>query len=87
MALVNVAPIRAHLDWHPAEDRPVRVRFGRRDLRIARLTAVRDERAAFPRSSGPTISFVLEAAGGGQARVVFDARRRAWFVNALDPAA
>jgi hypothetical protein len=47
---------------------------------------VRDETAAYPADRGPRMTFLVET-DAGQASLVFDSRRRRWFVDALDEAA
>jgi hypothetical protein len=48
---------------------------------------VRDERAAYPVERGPRVTYLLETDDGGQATLVFDGRRRRWYVEAIDSAA
>ena len=50
------------------------------------LDAMRDETAAYPADRGPRITYLVET-NAGQASLVFDGRRRRWFVDALDEAA
>jgi hypothetical protein len=87
MALVSITPVAASVAWDAHQTRPTRVRFGDRDLRLSRLTAVRDERSAYPVGSSPRLTLVVEAESGESLELVFDARRRRWFVDALDAAA
>jgi hypothetical protein len=42
--------------------------------------------AAYPAARGPRVTFLVEATAG-EASLVFDGRRRRWFVEALDQAA
>jgi hypothetical protein len=51
------------------------------------LDAVRDERSAYPADRGPRVTFVLRIDDGGRASVVFDGRRRRWYLEALEQAA
>ena len=87
MALVSITPAAASVAWDARGAQPTRVRFGDRDLRIARLAAVRDERAAYPAGSSPRLMLVVDGVSGESLKLVFDTRRRRWFVDALDPAA
>ena len=87
MALQPISPVPASVAWDVRRTRPTRIRFADRDLRVAHLRAIRDERAAYPSGSIPRLMLVVEAEGGDLVEVVFDARRRRWFVDAVDRAA
>jgi hypothetical protein len=87
MALVNITPIEAHVRWDRAADRPTEISWQGRHLRIVDLDTVRDERAAYPADRGPRITFVLRTDDGGRASLVFDGRRRRWFLEAVERAA
>ena len=87
MALVQISPIEAHVRWDRRADRPAKVSWNGRNLRVVDLDTVRDERSAYPAERGPRVIFVLRTDDGGRASVSFDGRRRRWFVEALEPAA
>lgn len=87
MALVSITPVAASVAWDARHALPARVRFADRDLRVIRVSAVRDERAAFPAGSSPRLTVVVDVDSGESLELVFDARRRRWFVDALDTAA
>ena len=87
MALTQIPPVEAHVRWDRRTERPVEVRWNGHQLRVVGMSAVRDERAAYPVGRGPRITFVLDTEDGGRASVVFDGRRRRWYVEALEPAA
>lgn len=87
MALIQIPPAAAHVRWDRAADRPASVRWGGGTLRVVELDAVRDERAAYPAERGPRVTYLLRTAGGGRASLVFDGRRRRWFVEAIERAA
>jgi hypothetical protein len=87
MALVSITPQPASVAWDARGAWPTRIRFGDRQVRVRRLTAVRDERAAYPAGAAPRLTLVVETEGGDAVELVFDARRRRWFVDALDVAA
>lgn len=87
MALVSIAPIEARVAWDRQRGEPSRVRFGDREVRVSRLTAVRDERAAYPVGTAPRLMLVVETEDGEALELVFDARHHRWFVDALDAAA
>ena len=87
MALVQISPIEAHVRWDRHADRPAEVRWNGRHHRVVQLDAVRDERSAYPAERGPRVTFLLRTDDGGRASVVFDGRRRRWFLEAVEPAA
>jgi len=86
MALTRITPTTAHVRWDRARGRPAAVRVGGRELIVTELDAMRDETAAYPADRGPRITYLVET-DAGQASLVFDGRRRRWFVDALDEAA
>jgi hypothetical protein len=86
MALTRISPTEAHVRWDRRHARPTTIRLGDRELTVNAVDRVRDETAAYPAERGPRVTFLLET-DRGQASLVFDARRRRWFVEALDPAA
>jgi hypothetical protein len=86
MALVQITPVLARVRWNRAKAQPASVRLGDRNLAVIGLKAVRDEMAAYPAARGPRITFLVET-DGGEASLVFDGRRRRWYVEALDQAA
>lgn len=87
MALVQISPIEARVRWDRGADRPAEVRWGDHHIRVVDLDAVRDERSAYPADRGPRITFVLRTDDGGRASLVFDGRRRRWFLEAVERAA
>ncbi len=87
MALVQISPIEAHVRWDRHADRPAEVRWGGHHHRVVELDAVRDERSAYPADRGPRITFVLRTDDGNRASLVFDGRRRRWYLEALEQAA
>ena len=90
MALVQITPVEAHVRWDRSADRPSEVRWPGHHLRVANLDAVRDERSAYPADRGPRVTYLLRTDDGGRAALVFDGRRRRWFleaVEAVEPAA
>jgi len=86
MALVKITPVEARVRWDRLHARPLRVQIGDRRLAVTGLEAVRDETAAYPADRGPRITYLLET-DAGQASLVYDGRRRRWYVEALDTAA
>lgn len=87
MALVQIPPVEAHVRWDRRTDQPAEIRWDGQHRRVTRLDAVRDERSAYPAHRGPRVTFVLGTDDGGRASLVFDGRRRRWFLEALEPAA
>jgi hypothetical protein len=87
MALTKISPIEAQVRWDRRQARPREVRWNGRSLGVVDLASVRDERAAFPVDRGPRVTYLLRTDDGGQASVVYDGRRRRWYVEAIDPAA
>lgn len=86
MALTKITPTEARVHWDRRRARPSTVRVAGRQLTVTSLDAIRDETAAYPADRGPRITYLVET-DGGQASLVFDGRRRRWFVDALDEAA
>lgn len=86
MALTKITPTQARVQWDRRQSRPSIVRVGGRQLTVTALDAIRDETAAYPADRGPRITYLVET-DRGQASLVFDGRRRRWFVEALDEAA
>ncbi|MDQ2854383.1 MAG: hypothetical protein M3R32_05930 [Chloroflexota bacterium] len=86
MALTKINMTAAHVRWDRHQARPSTVRVAGRRLTVRALDAVRDETAAYPADRGPRMTFLVET-DAGQASLVFDRRRRRWFVDALDEAA
>ncbi len=87
MALVNITPLPAQVRWDRAAERPRQIRLaGHRELAVTALKAVRDELAAHPAGHGPRVTFLLETERG-EASLVYDARRRRWYLEAIDEAA
>lgn len=87
MALVQISPIEAHVRWDRQAGRPSEVRWRGHHVKVVELDAVRDERSAYPAERGPRVTYVLRTEGGGRASVVFDGRRRRWFLEAVERAA
>ena len=86
MALVKITPRPARVRLDPRNARPLTVHLDDRDLHVTGLDAVREELAAYPAERGPRVTFLVDT-DQGQASLVFDGRRRQWFVEALDKAA
>jgi hypothetical protein len=87
VALTRITPVEARVSWDRRASRPASVRWAGHELAVTSLDGVRDERSAYPAGAGPRVTYLLRTDDGGQASLVFDGRRRRWFVEALDPAA
>lgn len=87
MALIRIPPAEARVRWDRAARRPTQVEYQGRIFRVTQLDAIRDERSAYPADRGPRITYLLRAADGGRASLVFDGRRRRWYVEAVERAA
>jgi hypothetical protein len=87
MALTQITPIEARVRWDRRLARPASVAWGEHLVRVVGISAIRDERSAYPADRGPRVTYLLQTDAGGQAAVAFDGRRRRWFVEALDRAA
>ncbi|RPH35336.1 MAG: hypothetical protein EHM90_04450 [Chloroflexi bacterium] len=87
MALVSITPVAASVAWDARQALPARIRFADRDVQVTKVSGIRDERAAYPAGSSPRLTVVVEIDSGEALELVFDARRRRWFVDALDAAA
>jgi len=86
MALKQITPVPVRVRWDRGSAGPATVRLGDRSLAITGLKAVRDEMAAYPAARGPRVTFLVDT-DAGEASLVYDGRRRRWYVDALDQAA
>jgi hypothetical protein len=86
MALTKITPTPARVQWDRRSGRPSIVKVAGRQLTVTGLDMMRDETAAYPVDRGPRITYLVET-DAGQASLVFDGRRRRWFVDAIDEAA
>jgi hypothetical protein len=83
MALVQIVPAEVRVRCGSG-GQPREIQVGRDRLRVAAIDAVRDERAAYPRSEGPRTIYLVRA-DGWRVRLTFHHRERRWLVEALDP--
>jgi hypothetical protein len=81
--MVRVEPVRVQVrtDWFDGV--PREVTWGTDRLRVTRVVAVRDERAAYPVVTGPRVVFEVDTP---KARLVlsFRQRSRRWAIEGLD---
>jgi len=87
VALIHIPPTEARVRWDRTAHRPAVVEWQGNSIRISELDAVRDERSAYPADRGPRVTYLLRTVDGGRASVVFDGRRRRWYVEAVERAA
>ena len=86
MAMTKITPTLARVHWDRRRDRPRTVLVGERKLVVTGVDSIRDETAAYPAAAGPRVTFLIET-DAGQASLVYDGRRRRWYVEALEAAA
>lgn len=77
------APIPARVRWDRDSALPTRIAWAGSQLEVTALRAVRDERHAYRREHGPRLTLDVETSGG-RAILRWDARRRRWFLDALE---
>lgn len=83
MALVNIPPTRVRVAWDGRRARPARIIAHGRRLEVVGLRGRRDELSAFRPERGPRVTYLLDTSGG-DISLVFDARRRAWYIEAVE---
>lgn len=86
MALTTITPVPARVRWDRRSARPTSIEWGVDRVGVVGLRAMRDERHAYRPERGPRLTLVVETQRG-DAQLSWDARRRRWFLEALDPAA
>jgi hypothetical protein len=86
MAMQQIPPVEAHIRWDRRRSRPATVRWGQNRVSVIEVASHREELAAYPAARGPRVTYLLET-DRGRASLVFDGRRRRWYVEAVDLAA
>lgn len=86
MAMTKINPTLARVRWDRRQQRPATVEVGSRRLQVTAVDSIRDETSAYPVDRGPRLTYVVET-DAGQASLVYDGRRRRWFVEAWEAAA
>ena len=83
MAMIRVEPVEVHVRTGWFDGSPREITWGTERLPVTRLTAVREEAAAYPVVTGPRTLFEVETA---RARVALTYlhRSRRWTITALD---
>jgi hypothetical protein len=83
MAFIRVEPVKVHVRTNWFNGRPREITWGRERLPITRLTAVREEAAAYPVITGPRTLFEVDTPRA-RLSLIFQHRSRRWTVNGLD---
>src|SRR5439155_9856485 len=83
MAMIRVEPVavRVRTDWF--DGRPCAITWGAEELRVRRLSAVRQEAAAYKASVGPRTVFEVDTSRARLA-LSFEHRSRRWTIEGLD---
>src|SRR5512144_1794247 len=83
MAMIRVEPVEVHVRTGWFDGSPREITWGDERLPITRLTAVREEAAAYPVITGPRTLFEVETARARLA-LTYQHRSRRWTITALD---
>jgi hypothetical protein len=83
MAMIRVEPVEVHVRTGWFDGTPREITWGEERLPVTRLTAVREEAAAFPVITGPRTLFEVETPRARLA-LTFQHRSRRWTITALD---
>ena len=76
----------AQVAWDRRRGRPGIILWRGQALKVVDLESFRDERAAFPAERGPRVTYRVRVADGQRIALVFDGRRRKWFLDAVEAA-
>jgi hypothetical protein len=85
MAFIRVEPVEVHVRTGWFDGRPRDVTWRDETLQITRLTAVREEAAAYPVITGPRTLFEVETPRA-RLSLAYHHRSRRWTVTGLDEA-
>ena len=83
MAMIRVEPVEVHVRTGWFDGAPREITWGDERLSVTRLTAVREEAAAYPVITGPRTLFEVETARARLA-LTYQHRSRRWTITALD---
>jgi hypothetical protein len=83
MAMIRVEPVEVRVRTGWFDGSPREITWGEERLSVTRLTAVREEAAAFPVITGPRTLFEVETPRARLA-LTFQHRSRRWTITALD---
>lgn len=83
MAMIRVEPVQVRVRTGWLDGRPREITWGEERMPVTRLTAVREEAAAFPVITGPRTMFEVETPRARLA-LTYLHRSRRWTITALD---
>ena len=83
MSMIRVEPVQVRVRTGWLDGSPREITWGDERLRVTRLTAVREEAAAFPVITGPRTLFEVETPRARLA-LTYQHRSRRWTITALD---
>jgi hypothetical protein len=83
MAMIRVEPVQVHVRTGWFDGSPREITWGTDHLVVTRLTAVREEAAAYPVITGPRTLFEVETHRARLA-LTYMHRSRRWTITALD---
>lgn len=83
MAMIRVEPVQVRVRTGWFDGTPREITWGAERLPVTRLTAVREEAAAYPVVTGPRTLFEVETPRARLA-LTFQHRSRRWTITALD---
>lgn len=83
MALIRVEPMEVRVRTGWLDGTPREITWGRERLLVTRLTAVREEAAAYPVITGPRTLFEVETPRA-RLSLTYQHRSRRWTITALD---
>ena len=83
MAMIRVEPVEVHVRTGWFDGSPREITWGDERLSVIRLSAVREEAAAYPVITGPRTLFEVETPRARLA-LTFQHRSRRWTITALD---
>jgi hypothetical protein len=83
MAMIRVEPVQVRVRTGWLDGSPKEITWGDERLQVTRLTAVREEAAAFPVITGPRTMFEVETPRA-RLSLTYQHRSRRWMITALD---
>ena len=83
MAMIRVEPVEVHVRTGWFDGSPREITWGDKHLTVTRLTAIREEAAAYPVITGPRTLFEVETSRARLA-LTYMHRSRRWTITALD---
>ena len=83
MAMIRVEPVQVRVRTGWLDGSPREITWGDERLLVTRLTAVREEAAAYPVITGPRTLFEVETARA-RLSLIYQHRSRRWTITGLD---